>query len=128
MSTGGTSVSSMMLISGRIGIPMPSDHASAPFMPRSAWSVRLSQVNPAPSASATTAMTTRYAESATRLRRGRCRISSTPAGGVNRRSRRALVTTLTELIAIAALARTGSRSSPFHQYRAPAATGTSSTL
>ena len=36
-----------------------------------------------------------------------------------RRSRSALVTTLTELIAIAALASTGSSSSPCHRYRAP---------
>ena len=50
--TGGTSVSSITLISGRIGMPIPSDQASTPFMPRSAWSVRLSQVKPAPSASA----------------------------------------------------------------------------
>ena len=54
-----TSVSSMTLIAGRIGMPMPSDQASTPFMPRSAWSVRLTQVNPAPRARATTAMPTR---------------------------------------------------------------------
>ena len=53
------SASSMTLIAGRIGMPMPSDQASTPFMPRSAWSVRLSQVNPAPSARATTAIATR---------------------------------------------------------------------
>jgi hypothetical protein len=117
--TGGTSVSSITLISGRIGMPMPSDHASTPFMPRSAWSVRLSQVKPAPSARASTAMPRRYDASRTRP-------TGTP--GVKPRSRSAFVTTLTELIAIAALASTGSSSRPSHQYRAPAATGISSTL
>ena len=46
--TGATSVSSMTLIAGRIGMPMPSDQARTPFMPRSAVSVRLAQVNTGP--------------------------------------------------------------------------------
>ena len=44
---------------GRIGMPMPSDQARTPFMPRSAWSVRLAQVNAVPIARATTATPTR---------------------------------------------------------------------
>ena len=56
---GGTSVSSITLISGRIGMPMPSWKVSTPFMPRSAWSVRLSQVNPTPIAIASTAIPAR---------------------------------------------------------------------
>ena len=122
------SVSSMTLIAGRIGMPMPSDQESTPFMPRSAWSVRLTQVNPTPSASG---------DDGDRDQVGRVRDpgAQRPVGDVvgggrgwKRRSRSALVTTLTELIAIAALASTGSSSSPSHQYRAPAATGMSSTL
>ena len=49
----------MTLIAGRIGMPMPSDQDSTPFMPRSAWSVRLAQVNTDPNARATTATATR---------------------------------------------------------------------
>ena len=57
--TGAMSASSMTLIAGRIGMPMPSDQDRTPFMPRSAWSVRLAQVNTDPSARATTATATR---------------------------------------------------------------------
>jgi hypothetical protein len=48
-----------VLIAGRIGIPVPCTQASWPFMPRSAKSIRLTAVSPAPSASATVATTTR---------------------------------------------------------------------
>ena len=57
-----------------------------------------------------------------------CRICSAVSGRVKRRSLRALETTETELIAIAAEARTGSSRSRSHPYRAPAATGMSRML
>ena len=51
----GTSAVIISLIAGRIGMPVPCAHASWPFMPRSAKSIRLTAVSPPPRARATTA-------------------------------------------------------------------------
>ena len=44
-----------LVLSGRIGMPVVSTHASWPFIPREAKSIRDTAVRPAPSARATTA-------------------------------------------------------------------------
>ena len=56
---GSTSAVIMTLIAGRIGMPVVCNQASAPFIPRSAKSIRLTAVSPAPMTSATTAMPVR---------------------------------------------------------------------
>jgi hypothetical protein len=58
-SVGGTSAVIISLMAGRIGMPVPCIQASVPFIPRSAASIRLTAVRPAPSASATTAIPVR---------------------------------------------------------------------
>ena len=54
-SVGGTSAVIMVLIAGRIGMPVVWIQASVPFMPRSAKSIRLTAVRAPPMARATTA-------------------------------------------------------------------------
>ena len=58
-SVGGTSAVIIVDIAGRIGIPVVCIHASVPFMPRSAKSIRLTAVSVPPMASATTATAVR---------------------------------------------------------------------
>ncbi len=103
---------SITLIDGRIGMPMPWVQARSPFMPWLAASLRLATVKAEPSARATVATAVRYAQPATRRPSAGCSISRTVSGRSKRRRRSALVTTETELIAMAAEARIGSRRSP----------------
>jgi hypothetical protein len=112
---GSTSAVIIVLIAGRIGMPVDWVQASTPFIPRWAESVRLRAVRPAPTARARTATVVRKAYCPIRLPSDGRRISCASTGRRNRRSRSALVTTLTELIAMAAAASTGSSSSPSAQ-------------
>ena len=115
-SVGGTSAVIITLIAGRIGMPVPCAQASWPFMPRSAKSIRrdggqAGAQREGDDGDAGQVGVLADPGAQRRVQDLRRRV----AGRRKRRSRSALVSTLTELIAIAALASTGSSSRPFHQ-------------